>query len=724
MNTGHCVNDDPSEVSQLQGEVLESITAQCAARMLFDTFLINSFEHALLELKEADCVWGPVHSSIGQEATAVATVHALRKSDKATGTHRAHHQFLAKVINYVLPETWNPAKEVLPVEGEEVVRRAMAEIMGLASGYCGGRGGSMHLRHSEAGFMGSNAIVAGGIPLTTGIAFAEQRRKSGNVVVSYFGDGAVNQGAFHEAANFAGVWNLPMIFFIENNLYAVATHTDTVCAVKDLTKRAVAYGMEGYAVDGSDPLAIYGTVKKAADSIREGGPPCFIEARCYRRYHHAQNKPGSAFSYRSKVEEKAWAEREAVLSFPRTLIAAGLLDEKMVARIQNVAKVAVDQAVDYCTESGTPPKVRAALWPEPDSISEGIRSDGAEWAGVTFSEREAFSATTPMKYSDAIAAVTGRWLERDPEAFVLGEEVASFGGGAYGATKALPAKYPNRVLNTPISEAGIIGLGLGAAMMGMRPVAEIMFPDFTLVAADQLFNQVAKARHMYGNKTNLPLVVRTRIATGCGYGGQHSMDPVGLFALFPGWRIVAPSTAFDYIGLFNSAMHSLDPVVFLEHHTLYGEKFPVPKDTLDYFVEFGKARILEVGSDVTVITYGSMVGRCLSLHSAWAKEGISAEIIDLRTLDALGIDYEAIGNSIKKTGVAIVVEEAATSLGIGARVAAESTEQFFDYLDSPVARLNSADVPNSVSKVLESAAMLDDQTISSTVSAVAQRRWK
>ncbi len=306
----------------------------------------------------------------------------------------------------------------------------------------------------------------------------------------------------------------------------------------------------------------------------------------------------------------------------------------------------------------------------------------------------------------------------------MGEEVANFGGGAYGATKGLPDKYPSRVLNTPISEAGFTGLGLGAAMSGMRPVIEIMFPDFSLVAADQIFNQIGKARHMYGNTTDIPLVLRIRIAVGCGYGGQHSMDPVGLYALFSGWRIVAPSNAFDYIGLFNTAMQSNDPVVIIEHHQLYPLKFPVPENELDYFIPFGKARIVSTGKDATLITYGVMAYRCEQLISNFIEKGISVEIIDLRTIDLPGLDFETVGESLKKTGVAIVVEEAPANHSIGSKIAAELTERYFDYLDSPVMRLTSLDVPNSVSKVLEKAAMIDDETIIRNTVLAAKRQWK
>lgn len=703
---------------------LKSIDKQTLARILFDVFTINEFETAVLKLKNDDCVWGPVHTSIGQEAIAAATVAALRVTDKFFGTHRSHHQFLSKVLQYSVPGSWNPVVDRLPEEAETVVRKTLAEIMGLADGYCGGRGGSMHLRYKEAGFFGSNAIVAGGIPLATGTAFAEKYNHTGNVVVCFFGDGAINQGAFHEACNLAGIWKLPIIFFLENNEYAVATKIDHSCAATNLSVRAASYDMDAHVVDGNDPVAIYKLMASLTEDIRKSNRPCLVEAKCYRRFHHAGDQPGSAFKYRTKEEENIWLAKEVVANLPAKLVEQSIFTGKEIDHVRDIACQAVRNAVDYYTEGTGVRKVREGVFPAPGSASVGVRSDGSEFNKIKFSEAEDFSALTDMKYSDAIAAATGRWLEKDEGTIVMGEEVANFGGGAYSATKGLPEKYPDRVLNTPISEAGFTGLGLGAAMSGMRPVIEIMFPDFALVAADQIFNQIAKARHMYGNTTDIPLVLRTRIAAGCGYGGQHSMDPVGLYALFSGWRIVAPSNAFDYIGLFNTAMQSNDPVVIIEHHQLYTLKFPVTENNLDYFVPFGKAKILSPGDDITVITYGVMAYRCGKLVSRLKDQGVSAEIIDLRTVDLPGLDFETIGNSLKKTGAAVVVEEAPGNHSIGAKIAAELTERYFDYLDSPVMRLTSLDVPNSVSRMLEKAAILDDETIVYNTALAAKRQWK
>jgi 2-oxoisovalerate dehydrogenase E1 component len=701
---------------------LKSFDPIKARRIFFDIFLINSFEHAVLALKKDGCVWGPVHSSVGQEGAAAAAVAALAGSDKFLGTHRSHHQFLAKVLHFLLAAEWDPADQELPEAGYEAVRRTLAEIMGLAEGYCGGRGGSMHLRYAEAGFLGSNGIVGGGIPISTGAAFREKSAGEGNIVVCALGDGAVNQGSFHEALNLAALWKLPLIFFIENNLFAVATPVREAAAVERLAVRASSYGMDASVVDAADPIAVYRAVEEAAGRIRKGAGPRLIEAMCYRRYHHAGDKPGSLFGYRGREEEHERAALEPVFRFPEELKSAGLMTEAQEARIRKTVGECVARAIEGCTLSGTPRRVRSEKYPDPATLAEGLRSSGREWTGIAFREREDFSAWRSLKYADAIVEVTNRWLERDPRVFVLGEEVANLGGGAYGATKGLSVKHPGRVLNTPISEAGFSGLALGAAMTGMRPVLEIMFPDFTLVAADQIFNQIAKARYMFGGTTDIPLVARTRLAIGSGYGAQHSMDPVGLYALFPGWRIVAPANGFDYIGLFNTAMQSLDPVLIMEHHTLYEKKFPVPENNLDYFIPFGRARILAEGEDVTVIGYGAMANRCQSLGAELEREGIRAEVIDLRTVDLPGIDYQTIVRSVRKTGVAVIAEEAPASISIGASIAAGLLDRCFDYLDSPIVRLSSADVPSPVSLPLERAALLADERILETIRAAALRR--
>lgn len=704
---------------------VKKLGKKTARRILFDIFLINTFENEVLRLKQNNCVWGPVHTSVGQEAVAAAPIAALRKEDKVTGSHRAHHQFLSKGLQYALDPGWDPVSRAFPEEAQDVVNRTLAEIMGLSPGFCGGRGGSMHLRWKDAGFLGSNAIVAGGIPLASGIAYAEQKLGTDNVVVSFFGDGAANQGVFHEALNLAGLWKLPLICFIENNEFAVGTRNEDASAVADLSLRASSYAMDGFMVDGHDTAAMYYLMKEVADGIRNGGRPAVIEAKCWRHYHHAGPAPGSSYGYRDKEEEARQIALDPLRTFPSVLMENSLITEEESDKLREAAKAAVHAAVDFCTVgSGDDCSVREELWPDPATAAFGMRSDGAELESLRYAEPNDFSDFRSLKFSDAIAGATGRWMDRDGTVYVLGEEVANYGGGAYGATKGLPKRFPKQVVNTPISEAGFTGLGCGAAMNGLRTIIEIMFSDFALVAGDQLFNQIAKARHMYGGKTDLPIVARARIATGNGYGGQHSMDPVALFALFPGWRVVAPSNSFDYIGLFNTAMQSMDPVLFLEHHSLYGKSFDVPHEDWDYCVPFGKARVVQEGEDITVLVYSSMTGRVTALADDLAAQGVSAEVIDLRTVDMPAIDYDTIGKSLNKTGVLGIVEEAAAAQTIGPRIASEVTVRFFDYLDAPVGCLSSLNVPTSVSRKLEEAAIIDDAEITDGLVKMAKRAWQ
>jgi len=521
----------------------------------------------------------------------------------------------------------------------------------------------------------------------------------------------------------AGIWKLPIIYFIENNLYAVGTSIQNATATGDLAVKAISYGIKGIIVDGMDPVAVHLALENAAQSARNGQGAVLIEAKCYRFNHHAGPIPGSNFGYRSKDEEANWQCLDPYVMFPQKLNELGILSEYQIQQLKQKAVNAVNIALDFCTtKAGDKLLVRENLWPDTATIEQGLRSDGKEFDGIAFSEKEDFSKFEQKTYVEAIASVTGRWLEKDNSVFIVGEEIANFGGGPYGATKGLPAKYPDRVLNTPISEAGFVGLAGGAAMDGMRPIAEIMFPDFALVAADQLFNQIGKLRHMYGNSTDMPVVIRTRIAIGCGYGGQHSMDPVGIFSLFSGWTIVAPSNAYDYIGLFNSAMQSKNPVVVIEHHELYPAKCDVPENNLDYFILFGKAKVLRQGKDVTVLSYSKMISDCQKAADNLEKQGISVELIDLRTISPLDIDYETIGQSFKKTNAIVIVEQSPKSLSIGSKIAEHCQAAFFDYMDVPITTISGLDIPNPVSKKLEQAAVPSLDEIQQTILKAAKRQ--
>ena len=687
---------------------IENAERRTLLLMLLEMNLIRSFENTLLRLKEENFINGPVHTSVGQEAVAVGAMHAIRPTDLIGGTHRAHHQFLAKAITYYTPQDYDPLSSSFTPQMQEAVNRLLAEIMGLAPGYCGGRGGSMHLYDTTIGVLGTNAIVGGGIPIATGAAWAQKYKNEDRTVISFFGDGAVNQGAFHEALNLAGLWKLPIIYVIENNLYAVATHVEKSTPVKRLSLRAVSYNMKARIVDGMDPLAVKIAVEEAAKSLSREKTPFLIEATTYRFCHHAGNVSGSKFGYRQREEEEKWENLDPLKTFPRKLKECGFLSKEGDRYLKETAEKSVQKAVEYCTEQDEQPgrrRIKTSLWPKPESLSEGLHSDGNEFEGIEFVEETDGALDREVKYVDAIAEITGHWLEKDPNVFVIGEEVANFGGGAYQATRGLPQKYPGRIINTPISEAGFSGLACGAAICGLRPIVEIMFPDFVLVSADQIFNQIGKLRYIYGGKVEIPLVMRTRIAIGCGYGGQHSMDPVAIFALFPGWKVVAPSTPFDYIGLFNSAMQSKDPVLIVEHHELYHSVGFVPSGNYEYYIQIGKAKKVTEGKDVTVLSYSSTVALAKKAAEELSGEGITAEVIDMRTLNFADIDYETIGTSLRKTNALVIIEQAPKSNSIGATIVCECQSRFFDYFDYPPLRLAGSDIPNPVSRVLEAAAL-------------------
>lgn len=685
--------------------------------------LIRMFEEKLVEMKGKNLINGPVHTSVGQEAVAVGVASALRQQDWITGTHRAHHQYLAKVLCACAPADFNPLEQDLTPEMIDSVRVLLCEIMGLAEGCSGGRGGSMHLFHKDYGVAGTNAIVSGGVPHATGIAWADHFLDKDNVTVCFFGDGGLYQGVTHEASNLAALWNAPVIYFIENNRYAVATHVDEACSAKRLTDVAAAYGMKGLQVDGMDPLAVRLAIQKIVAQRDEGWLPCYVEADVYRFLHHAGDLPGSAFGYRAKDEESQWRQRCPIALSIHHLKRLGQITDEGVQHFEAQAERAIAAAVEYTTEDfgGENPSVRESLWPGIDTLWDGLRDDSTLHEGP-FVELEDKVCEREITYSGAIAAATGRWLEKDPTVVVIGEEVANFKGGAYGATKGLPEKYPDRIRNTPISEAGFSGLGAGAAMNGLRPIVEIMFTSFALVSADQLLNQAGQLGHIYGGNVTVPLVVRTRLAIGLGYGAQHSMDPTALFSMFPGWRVFVPTSPFDYIGLFNAAMKSRSPTLLLEHHEFYELKGFIPADDLDYIVQPGKAKILREGSDATVVTHGWMVPQSLEAAEVLAGEGIEIEVIDLRTLDDAGLDYDTIGESLDKTGVLVTVEQAPRCNSVGAKISREVEQRFFDYLDGPTASVNGPDAPLPVSRRLEQACMPTADEVIETVREAALRR--
>jgi 2-oxoisovalerate dehydrogenase E1 component len=675
--------------------------------MLAQLHLIRAFEETVLDLAGEGLVHGPAHSSIGQEGGAVGSIIGLRSSDAVNGSHRGHHQFLAKALTHVEGGRHDLAAIVTPPV-QEVLQKTLAEILGLAQGYCSGRGGSMHLQWFEAGALGTNAIVGGGVPFGTGNAWAQRRAGTSDITVSYFGDGAVNIGSVLESMNLVSAWKLPFTFFIENNLYAVSTTVTEATGEPRLSGRGPGFGIPAWRVDGMDPLAVHLAMREAEERMRAGEGPAVIEAEVYRYFHQNGPYPGSAFGYRTKEEEAEWRARDPLLRVASEMESLGYVSPEDVATVREQAQEAMRAAAAQLLESDPEKegkrRIRPELWPDPAFVDVGVRGDASELEGArTLEPIGADVPTTPTKFVDAVASVMERRMEEDPRIVVLGEDVHRLAGGTNGATKGLSARFPDRILGTPISENAFVGLGGGMALDGrFRPVVEFMYADFTWVAADQVFNQIGKARHMFGGVNPVPLVLRTKVAMGSGYGSQHLMDPAGIFSTSPGWRIVAPSTAADYVGLMNAALALEDPVLVIEHVDLYGAADEIPEGDLDFQLPFGKAGIRRTGSDATIISYLSMVRHSLE---AVEQTGLDADVIDLRWLDRASIDWASIEESVKKTNAVLIVEQGARGTSYGGWLADEIQRRYFDWLDQPVQRVTGGEASPSISKVLERAAI-------------------
>lgn len=675
--------------------------------MLSQLVLIRTFEEFVLELAGAGLIHGPAHSSVGQEGGAVGSCIGLTSQDTVNGSHRGHHQFLAKALSHLHPDGIDPAK-AFPDDVRDLMLRTLREICGLDAGFSHGRGGSMHLQWLEAGAIGTNAIVGGGVPLAAGSAWAHRYAGTDAVAFSFFGDGAINIGSTLESLNLAGAWSLPMCFFVENNQYAVSTHVSEVTAEPRLSGRGVGFGVRSFKVDGMDPLAVYLVTQQALEHMRSGHGPTLIEADVYRYFHQNGSFPGSAFRYRSREEEAHWRGRDPIELTVAHVVRRGILSQPDVDDTIARAKGLLAELGEILLEpkpGGKPGErqIKAREWPDPSFVDHGVRGDLRELEGIRFTDTDDYAGQLQeVKFISAVASVMGRRMETDPRIVVMGEDVHRLNGGTNGATKGLKDAYPDRVLGTPIAENAFAGLGGGIAMDGrFRPVVEFMYADFMWVAADQLFNQIGKARHMFGGENPVPFVLRSKIAMGTGYGSQHSMDPAGVFASQPGWRIVAPSTPFDYVGLMNTALACDDPVVVLEHVDLYTSTGLGVPDEFDHYLPVGKAAVRRNGEALTILTYGAMTQPVLD---AVEQLGTDAEVIDLRWLDRASLDWDTITASVQRTNAVLIAEQGAVGTSYGGWLSDEIQRRLFDWLDAPIARVTGGEASPSISKVLERAA--------------------
>ncbi len=646
---------------------------------------IRFFEEKVFELLGKDIIKGASHLYAGQEATAVGAIAAITDDDLITSTHRGHGHCLAMGDKHARS---SKAKQ-------EHLDKMMAELCGKSTGYCRGRGGSMHIADVETGNLGATGIVGGNIPVAVGAALAVSMRETGQVVLCFFGDGASNTGTFHEALNMAGNWSLPVVFICENNMYGMSVPFEKATKIKDVANRACAYGFCGEVVDGMNVLEVKDAVEKAVAKARQGKGPVLLECKTYRWYGHSRSDPRA---YRTKKEEADWRARCPIETFKKKLIAAKTTTKKEIDAIEKKAMNAIELATEFALNSANP---------DPSELYEDVYVPYSPSRSEIEAECDlrakvcGDSSMRELTMWQALVEAMDEEMQRDDRIFVMGEDVGLY-GGAYGATRGLFKKYgPERVRDTAISEAAIAGGAVGAAMAGMRPVAEIMYVDFTPIAMDQLANQGAKNRYMFGGKTTVPIVMRTEGGAGRSIAAHHSQSLEALWVHFPGIYVVMPATPYDAKGLLKSAIRNDNPVLFIEHKMLYGTKGRVPEH--EYTIPLGVADIKREGTDVTVLAYSRMLHVALQAAETVAQEGIEIEVIDPRSLKPL--DTDAIVESVKKTGRFIVVSEGYRMNGFACEAMAVVNELAFDYLDAPMVRVASADVPVPMSETLEDAAI-------------------
>lgn len=624
--------------------------------------LIRTFDdkaRALIAAGQAYFVHYPVR---GHEIISAAVNAALEPTDWLTATYRGIADELAKGVD--LRELW-------------------AEMLGKATGTSKGQGGPMHISAPDKGLMVTTGIVGAGIPIGTGLGLAAKLKGEARVTVCNFGDGATNIGAFHEGINIASVWDLPVVFVCQNNQYGEHTAYEATAKNPTVAERAGAYGMKGVRVDGTDPEAVYLAAVDAVAHARRGDGPVLLECVTFRTLGHVNSDKNEYMDAARLERERA---NDPVPRYRAWLAAQGVAGEEALAAIDAEVAAAIERAYEQAVAD---PLADPALLTA-DVVVPSVRHS---------EPGEAAQPGEMTTFRQAITRALDEALERDPTVFLMGEDVAdSAGGGVFKITTGLSSRHgEDRVRNTPIAEEGFVGAAVGAAIGGLRPVPEVMFFDFIGVCWDQLANHAAKLRFMSGARTPVPLTMRICMMGGNPIGAQHSQSLEALLMHTPGLKVVYPSTPYDAYGLLGACIADDDPCVFVECTALMAKRGPLPSER--FMIPIGVADVKKPGNDLTIISYGRLMSDVLKAAEQLDADGVSAEVIDLRTVAPL--DMDTILGSVARTTRALVVHEAVRTCGPGAEIATRIHEELHGQLAGPVKRLTAPDssVPGSAGLV-------------------------
>jgi 2-oxoisovalerate dehydrogenase E1 component len=652
-------------------------------RHLYRTMqVIRQTEEELARCHQRGLIYGACHTYVGQEAIATAVCAHLTHADAVFSTHRGHGHALAKGMP---------------------PRQLMAELFGRVSGCSQGRGGSMHLFSPEIGMMGTSGIVSPCILQACGGGYTSKLLKTGAVAVAFFGDGAVNNGAFHEGLNMASIWKLPVLFICENNQFATEVPFAYASGNPNVGSRGATYGIPGYELDGNDVLEIHRVAGESVQRARDGNGPTLIECRTYRTRAHAEGM--GDFTYRTKEDVEEWKKRCPIQRFRRSLVENRSLGKDTEQQLDQIDAEIAGQIRDAREFAESSPV------PAPETATEHVYAAApAKPQAITASP----SAAKTITFSQATLDALSFEMARNPKIFVMGEGIG-IRGGNFVTTKGLYDLYgPQRLCDTPICERGFVGLACGAAMTGSRPVIDFMFADFVLDSFGEIVNQIAKMQYMSSGRLKMPVLLRGCIGIGHSAATHHSGSYYGIYGQVPGLRVVVPSSPADAKGLLTHALRSDDPVLFMEHREILQVKGSVPDG--DYEIEFGSGRIVREGRHATVVALARMVHQTLAVCDELEREGISVEIVDPRTVSPL--DTGLILQSVHKTGRLLIVDEPPGQYGFSAEIAARVVDHGFNDLDAPIRRLTGAFCPTPYSPSLENAVVPQPADIAQAIRAL------